>query len=351
MRGWDYLIDRQDLTRGERRDFTAPPLLDGEARLAVESFAVTANNVTYGAMGEAFGYWSFFPAPEGFGRVPVWGFGRVVESRAEGIEPGLRLFGYLPMSSEFTARLVRQGAGVVDAAPHRAQLPPTYNQYAVAQEPTATDDHRSLLRPLFGTSWLIDDMFEEHGDFGARSVVITSASSKTGLGLAWRLAKRGVKAIGLTSPASKAFLEGLGVFHQVVAYDEADSFDPPRPLAIVDFAGNRGLTARLHRRFADDIVHSAIIGVTHWQADAPDPVPLPGPPPTLFFAPDQIRKRAKEWGAEGFDRRFTENLRDFIEASPWLKLKVARGPEGLAATWDAVVRGKAPADEGMIVKL
>ncbi|NBB14719.1 DUF2855 family protein [Caulobacter sp. SLTY] len=351
MSAWDFLVDKRDLTAGQRRDFAPAPLAAGEARLAVESFAVTANNVTYGAIGDAFGYWKFFPAPEGLGRIPVWGFARVTESRAEGIEPGLRLFGYLPMSSEFTARLVRSGGGVVDAAAHRAQLPPTYNQYAVAQEPTATDDHRSLLRPLFGTSWLIDDMFEEHGDFGARSVVITSASSKTGLGFAWRLAKRGVKAIGLTSPASKAFLEGLGIFHQVVTYDEADAFEPARPLAIVDFAGNRGLIAKLHRRFGDDIVHSAIIGVTHWQAEAPDPEPLAGPQPTLFFAPDQIRKRAKEWGSEGFDQRFTANLAEFIAASPWLKLQTGRGPDGLAASWDAVVRGRAPADVGMIVKL
>ncbi|HYE46038.1 MAG TPA: DUF2855 family protein [Caulobacter sp.] len=351
MSAWDFLVDKQDLTRGQRRGFEPGPLEEGEARLAVESFAVTANNVTYGAIGDAFGYWKFFPAPDGLGRIPVWGFARVTESRAEGVEPGLRLFGYLPMSSEFTARLVRRGAGVVDAAPHRAGLPPTYNQYAVAQEPTASDDHRSLLRPLFGTSWLIDDMFEEHGDFGAASVAVTSASSKTGLGLAWRLARRGVKAIGLTSPPNRAFLESLGIFHKVVTYDEADNFEAPRPLAIVDFAGNRGLTAKLHRRFGDDIVHSAVIGVTHWQAGAPDPEPLPGPPPTLFFAPDQVRKRAREWGLEGFDQRFTANLAEFIEASPWLKLQTAHGPEGLAKTWDAVVRGNAPADVGMIVKL
>jgi hypothetical protein len=31
---------------------------------------------------------------------------------------------------------------------------------------------------------------------------------------------------------------------------------------------------------------------------------LPGAKPAWFFAPDQIRKRAKEWGPGGIDTRF-----------------------------------------------
>ncbi|NBU28929.1 MAG: DUF2855 family protein, partial [Caulobacteraceae bacterium] len=89
---WDLLIAKDDLTRTELRsqpDRTQADLDEGDALLAVERFALTANNVTYGAMGESFGYWKFFPAPEGFGRIPVWGFATVVASRAEGVEPGL----------------------------------------------------------------------------------------------------------------------------------------------------------------------------------------------------------------------------------------------------------------------
>ena len=31
------------------------------------------------------------------------------------------------------------------------------------------------------------------------------------------------------------------------------------------------------------------------------PDSLPGPRPTFFFAPDQVGKRTKEWGREGFE--------------------------------------------------
>ena len=85
MDRWDYLIAKDDLTLAELRVAPAAELAEGEALLAVERFSVTANNVTYGAMGDAFGYWQFFPAPDGFGRIPVWGFATVVASKAEGI--------------------------------------------------------------------------------------------------------------------------------------------------------------------------------------------------------------------------------------------------------------------------
>jgi hypothetical protein len=350
MSRWDYLVAKNELGRGEMRAQADTALRDGEARLAVESFSVTANNVTYGAMGDAFGYWNFFPAPEGFGRVPVWGFATVVESRAEGIEPGLRLFGYLPMSTHFVAKLVKRGAAYIDAAEHRAGLPPTYNEYAEAAEPTPTDDHRSLLRPLFTTSWLIDDFLEEAGDFGARTVILTSASSKTALGLAYRLKQRGVAVIGLTSPAHVAFLSGLGWFAAVVPYADVETVAVETPVAIVDFAGNADVVGRLHDRFGDDIAHSAIVGATHWDAPRDNAQP-PGPARALFFAPDQIRKRFADWGPQEFGRRYNEAMGEFIAASPWLKLRSLHGPEGLAEAWTASVAGTAPADTGLIVKL
>lgn len=350
MTRWDYLIAKDDLGRGEVRPQADAPLQDGEARLAVESFSVTANNVTYGAMGDSFGYWKFFPAPEGFGRVPVWGFATVTESKAEGIEPGLRLFGYLPMSSHFVANLKKRGSAYIDAAGHRAGLPPTYNEYAEAAEPTPSDDHRSLLRPLFTTSWLIDDFLEEAGDFGAKTVILTSASSKTGLGLAYQLSKRGGAVVGLTSPAHVEFLKGLGWFASVVPYADIEAMAVETPVAIVDFAGNSDVIGRLHNRFGDAIAHSAIVGATHWDAERSAET-LPGPARALFFAPDQIRKRFGDWGPEEFGRRYAEAMAEFIAASPWLKLRTMQGPEGLAEAWTASVAGTAPADTGLIVKL
>src|SRR5881397_2670478 len=122
----DFEVRRDDLrqsrvTEGEQR---GEALGAGEVQLRVDRFGLTANNVTYGAFGDAMSYWRFFPArEEGWGRVPVWGFGDVVASEVAGIAPGERFYGYFPMSSYVTLRPVAGGGGFVDDAEHRRGLP------------------------------------------------------------------------------------------------------------------------------------------------------------------------------------------------------------------------------------
>ena len=45
---------RDELTMMTVTEMDLPPLAEGAVRLRVESFAVTANNVTYAVMGDAF---------------------------------------------------------------------------------------------------------------------------------------------------------------------------------------------------------------------------------------------------------------------------------------------------------
>lgn len=347
MSDWDLLIDRKDLRRTELREFQAPELADGEVRLAVERFSMTANNVTYGLIGDAFGYWKFFPAPEPFGRIPVWGFATVTESRAPDAPVGLRVFGYLPMSSSFVARLVKGRGGFVDASPHRAELPPTYNAYAEAPA-SDMDDHRALLRPLYMTSFLLDDFLGE--DESLKTLVLSSASSKTAMGLAWLASRRGMQVVGLTSPGNKALLEGFGIYSRVVPYAEAGALSVEGPAAYVDFAGDRAVTAAVHAALGEALTRSLIVGGTHWEARGGD-APLSGVAPALFFAPDQIRKRAQDWGADALDARFAQALKDFVAASPWLRLVRHEGAKGLKDAYAAVLEGRAKPDEGHIIRL
>jgi Protein of unknown function (DUF2855) len=345
MNGWDLLVDRTDL----RKTTFAPmdpelPLAEGEALLEVESFALTANNVTYGAAGDQLGYWKFFPAPEGQGRIPVWGYARVMRSAAHDAPEGLRLFGYWPMSSHTVARLEKRSGGYVETSPHRAELPPTYNAYQVA-EPAADDDWRSLLRPLFMTSFLLDDQLS---DLALKTLVLSSASSKTAMGLAWLARKRGVKVIGATSAGHVELLSGLGLYDQVVAYDAIRGLTPEGPAAYVDFAGRSSVSQDVHETFGDALAASLIVGVTHWEALGGPPQTV-GPAQTFFFAPDRIRQRMKDWRPAELDARFQAALVSFVAANGWLKLKHHAGHEGLRAIYGEVVEGRVRPDEGHIV--
>lgn len=128
----DFLVRRDDLhvtrMRSTPLDVT---LADGEVLLQVDRFAMTANNLTYAAFGDAMSYWDFFPSNEdGWGRIPVWGFGTVLASKSDGVSVGERFYGYFPMSTQVVMRPGRvKDSGFVDGSPHREKLHPLYNQY------------------------------------------------------------------------------------------------------------------------------------------------------------------------------------------------------------------------------
>src|SRR5690349_16768771 len=167
------LLVRQDQLGTTRIDSREPkPLADGQVRVRVDSFALTSNNITYAAFGDAMNYWQFFPTGEaGWGIVPVWGFGTVLQSLHPGVAVGERLYGYWPMANEAVLQPDRLSAsGFSDAAPHRAALHAVYNHYLrTTADPfysANTEDVQALLRPLFVTSWLIDDFFADNDFFG-----------------------------------------------------------------------------------------------------------------------------------------------------------------------------------------
>ena len=84
----DFLVKRDDLRECRIAESEPPELGPGQALLRVDTFGLTANNVTYAVFGEAMSYWDFFPAEDGWGRVPMWGFAEVERSEAEGVEAG-----------------------------------------------------------------------------------------------------------------------------------------------------------------------------------------------------------------------------------------------------------------------
>ncbi|KSB91001.1 hypothetical protein AS593_12680 [Caulobacter vibrioides] len=345
---WDFLVAKSDLRNTRFQDVDPPPLEEGEVRLAVESFALTANNVTYAAFGETMRYWDFFPGPEGWGRVPVWGHARVEASAHPEVAVGRRFYGYLPMSTHLTVKARPGRAGLADASPHRQGLAAAYNHYLAVDDEQGQDDHRALLQPLFITSFLIDDFLDEHAGFGAKSVVLTSASAKTAIGLAHLLKKRGTtRVVGLTSPRGRGFVEGLGYHDQVLAYGELSEATIARPTASVDFAGDAGVLRGVHETFGEDLAYSMLVGGAHWEAGGAQGR-LPGAKPVFFFAPDRIAKRRQDWGPGGFDQRYGQAWAGFVADAPrWLHVQRSQGPEAIQAAWLAQVNGETRPDVGV----
>ena len=350
----DFLVRRDDIRECRFEAAPVPEPSAGEVLLEVESFSLTSNNVTYAVMGDAMSYWRFFPAEEGWGRVPVWGFAHVTASAHDEVREGSRVYGYFPPSSHLVVVPERvKAGGFVDASPHRAELPAVYNSYEpAADEPGPGEDHQALFRPLFGTSFLIDDFLDESDFFGAGSVVLGSASSKTALGTAFMLARReGVNAIGLTSAARAEFVRGLDVYDQVVTYDELESL-PDAPAVYVDMSGDAGVRGAVHRHYGDALAYDCAVGVSHWDKAFADPGPLPGPAPELFFAPDRFRKRGEDWGPADLQSRVGAAWGPFNDwLSGWLEVVHGSGPADVERAYLELVDGRTAASTGYVMSL
>ncbi len=366
---YNLVVNRNDIRESRLLEAPAAPLAPGQARLRIDHFALTANNITYAAFGDAMKYWNFFPTEAGWGRVPVWGFADVVESTVEGVKVGERFYGYYPMAQELIVEPSRISASsFTDAAAHRAELHMLYNQYLrTTHDPSYSADSEAqqvLLRPLFITSFVIEDFFDDQQCFGAEQIIISSASSKTSYGTAFafhhRKAKlgRGPKVVGLTSPRNRAFVESLGCYDVVISYDELASL-PKVPSAYIDMAGGMGLRRAVHEHFAEDLKHSCVIGNTQWDQGAltqPEKSePLPGAKPTFFFAPAQIKKRFADWTPAGFAERLGVTWQAFLQpvmhgTPAWMNVIEHSGPQALQALYKDMVAGEVDPRLGHVVK-
>ena len=96
-----FIVERKNLRAGRWVHTERAPLEAGAARLRIDSFALTSNNITYAAFGDTMNYWRFYPTGDAStGCIPVWGFGTVVESRCDGVATGDRHYGYFPIADE-----------------------------------------------------------------------------------------------------------------------------------------------------------------------------------------------------------------------------------------------------------
>jgi Protein of unknown function (DUF2855) len=341
----------------------AKALAAGQIRCRVERFAFTANNVTYAAFGQAMRYWQFYPSGvEGFGVIPVWGFATVVESRCDGVAVGTRLYGYWPFGSHAVLQPARVSAhAFMDASPHRVELAAVYNRYVFCStDPfyhAGQEGISALLRPLFITSWLIDDFLADNQDFGGQAILMSSASSKTAYGFAHALQQRSgtrPQAIGLTSAANKAFCQSLGCYDQVLTYEELPQLQATTPCVYVDFAGNAALRQTIHSHFSQ-LRYSCSVGGTHVESLG-NAKGLSGPKPTLFFAPAQIQKRRDDWGAAQLDARLLAAWNGFISrvthaAAPWLTVQTHSGKDAALAAYQLVLQGESNPALGHVIDL
>ena len=212
-----------------------------------------------------------------------------------------------------------------------------------------------IFGPLFKTGFVIEYFMRGETWFGTEQVVLTSASSKTAMGLASVAQQNspGIKRIGLTSAGNVDFVKGTGLYDEVVTYGEVGSLENV-PTITVDFAGNAGLLAELHNHYADNLKYSCLVGVTHIEergAGMGAAHDLPGAKPTLFFAPDHFVAFFKQHGPVEGGKMAAAAWMGFLEAvGSSIEISRHSGLEGGRATYLEMVGGTVDPAKGIVIE-
>ncbi|MEO0881775.1 MAG: DUF2855 family protein [Pseudomonadota bacterium] len=353
------LIVRKDAPReGSWQTHDTLPLQQGEARLKIETVALTANNVTYAIFADFAGYWEHFPAASAdLGRVPHWGFATVSESTVDDLPVGTRVYGYLPVSSDLIVTPAGfDPTGFTDVSEHRTKLPAFYSRFHL----TATDlayqadyeNEQMLVRPLYATGWLIDDFLMSKETLPAQ-ILVSSASSKTALAYAHKAATRdGLVLSGLTSARNKAFVESTGFYTNVYSYDELSELPAIGPTIYTDFLADGKLRQKLETALGDNFASTLAIGATAGAAVREEAPIAPTKPVEQFFAPGHAEICAKRMGPAAFFKTMNTDMTAFYPiARDLITSREISGEADILAAWHSMVDGDVDPSEGLILTL
>ena len=336
---WTVEVNRSELSESRILTETGQQLAQGELSIDIDRLAISANNITYALLGDSFGYWNRFPSTRPWGRIPAWGYGHVTGSLNVDVPAGTRLYGLFPMASHVIIRAQASGSAIVDTSEHLSSIDPVYNRYVIDGTSSESEmNSYALLRPLIVMSFVLAQYLREQCFFGASTVVITSASSKTALGLGLLLSSE-VGTVGVTSPGNLGFVAASQCFTRTATYNDDLGDVMAGDCLILDFAGDDRLIQRL-RSSAGGVCKVLRTGQTHPRAAGGAEISRQAS--DTFFAPEHIKRLTRTWGHSSFDEKLRSAIAKFQVASrPWYRETILIGPDALAEAVTSLVNGLA----------
>jgi len=237
-----------------------------------------------------------------------------------------------------------------------------------------------LYRPLYWTSfWCEDWLFASNYRGEAKLIFISSASSKTAFCLAYRIQMRirnreipaDARIVGLTSKRNVGFTRRLGLYHEVVSYDDVNgmSFGPGVRAIYADVAGSDELNRKLLAVRGPVFVAAIKLGMSNvtptkldvtnaWtknstlEGAAGGSSPTKAPEFETFFMVEWLAVRVKQLSVKeilGMQAEAWKQL--LIDAKGWVEITRVYGGERVKAAYDSALKNGLRAEDGYVWSL
>mmetsp|Transcript_22755 Transcript_22755/g.48337 ORF Transcript_22755/g.48337 Transcript_22755/m.48337 type:complete len:468 (+) Transcript_22755:59-1462(+) len=271
-----------------------PELDDHQVLLRVDKFAFSHMSLGYLVKGftRTFSaYHNFYQFGEdGFYRSACWGYATVVESRHPKVAVGTRLYGLMPPSKY---QVMPVGGTVPrgrNGEPPLVELTMTdvpfnlrrFQEMEVVETPTdetqidgeaaLLEDWRLVLKEIYTMAFYMDEnLLVDTGMIN--SVIISCASAKTALALAYCLRMREMRyVVGLTSAEHLEFVKSTNLYHEVYTYDDVDALPNNRTVVYMDFKCEGDLRHRLTLRMGTNLMYNMVVGPAVFQKKVTDQI-------------------------------------------------------------------------------
>ncbi|KNC97286.1 uncharacterized protein SPPG_07215 [Spizellomyces punctatus DAOM BR117] len=349
----EILVEASDVSKTLVRTKQLPDLTDNDLLVRIDRFGLSANNITYSMLGRSYQYFDFFPTEDAkYGKPPVWASATIVDSRHHQFKAGDRIYGYFPLAKYTILPVSTRGLTPAWFYVHRPQLPEdrkVYNQYFVCEKDPLylpnKEREMMLFRPLYWTSYFLDDYMNEFQYFGAKRIIVSSASSKTAFCYAFLAKKRGgTEIIGVTSKSNVEYCKSLGFYDSIVTYDQVDTLKSNVSTVYVDVSGNADLGRQIHATVGSALKKSLSVGMSHAQesqGEFPEGV-------EVFFAPPWMKRRQEELRGRLLGMMVASWKDAMANVHKWIKITEVVGPEEVEKTWQRLAKGGLSPDVGLI---
>lgn len=352
-----FVVNKDQLDQTKLVENNTPQLFEGEILFKVDKYYLSSNNITYAVIGEKYKYWNFFPQDSPFGAIPVWAFLSVIESKHPTIKVGERFFGFSPMTNFFKVSVGNHTPhGFSDVASHRTELIAPYNYYTHIHKQydgaIEEEDFSLMTRITFPTSFLINNFLEEEAFFSAKQIILTSASSKTALGLAFLLKKHqnkyGKEIVGLTSSKNKKMVTKSEFYDKVISYSDLKNELQKKDSVVLDFSGNSDLLTQLNKLLQTSLKYTTLIGITDWKSNKFfEELPATFP----FAVGVQYQKLAKKLGPQKATELVMEQQDAFTKAiQKIVSLSYIKDLSSLPVFYQKLLNGETSPQLGYIVQ-
>lgn len=349
-----------------------PELETGKVLLRVDKFAFS--QMTLGYLLKGFtrtfnAYHNFYNYGEdGTYRSACWGYATVMESQHPKVPVGTRLFGLVP-AAKYTVELVggcipksKNGMDpavveiTMEGVPYnmrRFQEMEIVEESAANQEPQ-WEDWRCVLKEIYTMAFYMDEnLLVDTGMIN--SVIISCASSKTAMALAFCLRMREMRyVVGLTSKEHLEFVKSTDLYHEVFTYDDVAQLPQDHTIVYMDFKCDGELRQNITLRMGTNLMYNMVLGPAVFQRRMKDQVFEKRAREMLFDESSwrERRKMVAEVTKTGRNEKLRYSFKTFVERMKrHVKLRHFSGAESLTKMYDRVYSNSALPSEACVCSM